>query len=401
MKEFENVATVEGSAKWKNAIHRNEKMYLPTYGDNTMRTDFDRDYTRVINTRAYRRLKNKTQVFFAPKNDHICTRMEHVMLVESISHTISNYLGLNNELTKAIAIAHDIGHSPFGHQGEYAISEITQREFGEKFWHEKNGVHLVDNLELLPDYAGKLRNLNLTYAVRDGIISHCGEVTDKGLLPREEAIDLSEYKTVNQFNPYTWEGCVVKMSDTIAYIGRDIEDAEKMNLLSEKEIEKFNKIIEDVKLQNSNIINYFVVDLCNNSNIKDGLRFSDKAFETLKSIKEFNYKQIYKNVKISPSIRYFRLVINEIFYTLKNEFAGKNTIKNLKKMKRYYPNLSSEFIEWLSRYSNIEERDTNIYRNKLLYDLSNLEDYERAIIDYISGMTDQYIINVYNEIVSF
>lgn len=401
MKEFENVATVEGSAKWKNAIHRNEKMYLPTYGDNTMRTDFDRDYTRVINTRAYRRLKNKTQVFFAPKNDHICTRMEHVMLVESISHTISNYLGLNNELTKAIAIAHDIGHSPFGHQGEYAISEITQREFGEKFWHEKNGVHLVDNLELLPDYAGKLRNLNLTYAVRDGIISHCGEVTDKGLLPREEAIDLSEYKTVNQFNPYTWEGCVVKISDTIAYIGRDIEDAEKMNLLSEKEIEKFNKIIEDVKLQNSNIINYFVVDLCNNSNIKDGLRFSDKAFETLKSIKEFNYKQIYKNVKISPSIRYFRLVINEIFYTLKNEFAGKNTIKNLKKMKRYYPNLSSEFIEWLSRYSNIEERDTNIYRNKLLYDLSNLEDYERAIIDYISGMTDQYIINVYNEIVSF
>ena len=401
MKEFENVATVEGSAKWKNAIHRNEKMYLPTYGDNTMRTDFDRDYTRVINTRVYRRLKNKTQVFFAPKNDHICTRMEHVMLVESISHTISNYLGLNNELTKAIAIAHDIGHSPFGHQGEYAISEITQREFGEKFWHEKNGVHLVDNLELLPDYAGKLRNLNLTYAVRDGIISHCGEVTDKGLLPREEAIDLSEYKTVNQFNPYTWEGCVVKISDTIAYIGRDIEDAEKMNLLSEKEIEKFNKIIEDVKLQNSNIINYFVVDLCNNSNIKDGLRFSDKAFETLKSIKEFNYKQIYKNVKISPSIRYFRLVINEIFYTLKNEFAGKNTIKNLKKMKRYYPNLSSEFIEWLSRYSNIEERDTNIYRNKLLYDLSNLEDYERAIIDYISGMTDQYIINVYNEIVSF
>lgn len=401
MKKFENVATVEGSAKWKNAIHRNEEMYLPTYGDNTMRTDFDRDYTRVINTRAYRRLKNKTQVFFAPKNDHICTRMEHVMLVESISHTISNYLGLNNELTKAIAIAHDIGHSPFGHQGEYAISEITQREFGEKFWHEKNGVHLVDNLELLPDYAGNLKNLNLTYAVRDGIISHCGEVTDKGLLPREEAIDLSEYKTVNQFNPYTWEGCVVKMSDTIAYIGRDIEDAEKMNLLSEKEIEKFNKIIEDVKLQNSNIINYFVVDLCNNSNIKDGLRFSDKAFETLKSIKEFNYKQIYKNAKISPSIRYFRLVINEIFYTLKNEFAGKNTIKNLKKMKRYYPNLSSEFIEWLSRYSNIEERDTNIYKNKLLYDLSNLEDYERAIVDYISGMTDQYIINVYNEIVSF
>lgn len=399
MKKFESVATTEKSPKWENAIKRENVLYTPSYGDNTMRTEFDRDYTRVINSRAYRRLRNKTQVFFAPRNDHICTRIEHVTLVESIAHTISEYLGLNCELTKAIATAHDIGHSPFGHQGEYILSEISQREFGKKFWHEKNGVRLVDNLELLPDYDGNLRNMNLTYAVRDGIISHCGEVTEKGLKPREEAIDLEQYNRANEYAPYTWEGCVVKIADTIAYIGRDIEDAKIMNLLSEREIAQFDKIIEDVKIQNSNLINYFVVDLCNNSNLEKGLTFSNKVYETMKLILEFNYKKIYKNSKIAPSIRYFKVVINELYYTLKNEFDGINTLKRLKKMKRYYPNLSLEFADWLSNYIETEDREN--HKNKIVYDLNKIEDYENAIIDYISGMTDQYIISVYNEIVSF
>lgn len=401
MKKFENFATVEGSNKWKNAIERKEKLYTPVYGTDTMRTEFDRDYTRVINSHAYRRLRNKTQVFFAPKNDHICTRMEHVNLVESISHTISNYLGLNNELTKAIAISHDLGHSPFGHQGENILSEIAKREYDGEFWHEKNGVHFVDDLELLPDYNGKLRNLNLTYAVRDGIISHCGEVTDKGLKPREEAIDLCQYERANQFAPFTWEGCVVKISDTIAYIGRDIEDAKERNLLLDREIERFNKIIEDVKIQNTNLINYFVVDLCNNSNIENGLKFSDKAYEKMELLKNFNYEKIYRSPKIAPSIRYFKVVINEVFYTLRNEFDEKNTIRNLKKLKRYYPILSEEFINWLANYTDIDERDSENYENKIVYNISELKDYERAIIDYISGMTDQYIISTYNEIVSF
>lgn len=401
MKKFENFATVEGSKKWKKAIERKEKLYTPVYGTDTMRTEFDRDYTRVINSHAYRRLRNKTQVFFAPKNDHICTRMEHVNLVESISHTISNYLGLNNELTKAIAISHDVGHSPFGHQGENILSEIAKREYGEEFWHEKNGVHFVDNLELLPDYNGKLRNLNLTYAVRDGIISHCGEVTEKGLKPREEAIDLYKYERANQFMPFTWEGCVVKIADTIAYIGRDIEDAKARNLLLDREIERFNKIIEDVKIQNTNLINYFVVDLCNNSSIEDGLKFSDEAFKKMELLKDFNYEKIYRSSKIAPSIRYFKVVINEVFYTLRNEFDGKNTVRNLKKLKRYYPILSEEFVSWLANYAEIDERISENYRNKIIYNITDLKDYEKAIIDYISGMTDQYIISTYNEIVSF
>ena len=402
MKKFEEVATFENSEKWKNSIKREEKLYNPMYGKNNMRTEFDRDYTRILNSDAYRRLKHKTQVFFAPQNDHICTRIEHVNLVDSISHTVANFLGLNTELTKAIATAHDIGHSPFGHQGERILSEISEREFGETFWHEKNGLHFVDRIELLKDYEGINRNLDLTYAVRDGIISHCGEVDDNGLKPRDEYIDLTkEYTYPNEYSPYTWEGCVVKVADKISYIGRDIEDAKKMKLLSDKDIEKIDKMTEHVTINNTSIINYLVVDLCKNSSVSKGINFSREAFNTMNVIKKFNYDKIYKNEKIQPTIRYFKVLMTEIFYTLKKEWNGKNTIFNLKRMKRYYPTLSYEFVRWLSEYCETDDRDYKKYANKIVYDLENIDDYSRAIIDYMSGMTDNYIVSVYNEIVSF
>lgn len=402
MKKFESVATVENSPKWEKAIKREEVLYAPKYGSTTMRTEFDRDYTRILNCNAYKRLKHKTQVFFAPENDHICTRIEHVNLVESISHTIANYLGLNTELAKAIAIAHDIGHTSFGHQGEKIMSTISEREYHEKFWHARNGLDFVDNLELLKDYEGIKRNLDLTYAVRDGIISHSGFVDPNGLKPRDEFIDLEkEFQRSGQYNPFTWEGCVVKIADNISYIGRDIEDAKIMKLLSESDIKTIDKYTENVKINNSNITNYLVVDLCENSSIEEGLKFSDEAKETMRLISKFNQEKIYKNDKISPTIRYFTVLMSEIFYTLKREFNGEKTIHNLKKMGRYYPMLSEEFIGWLSNYSLIKERVSSEYKNKIIYDLNNLEDYERAIISYMSGMTDNYIVKVYNEIVSF
>lgn len=401
MKKFEAVQMNENNEKWKKAIHREEKMYNPVFGVKTMRTDFDRDYTRVLNCNAYKRLKHKTQVFFAPKNDHICTRIEHVNLVESISHTISNHLGLNLELTKAIAIAHDIGHSPFGHQGEHILSNISEREYGEKFWHAKNGLHYVDDLELLKDYVDVKRNLNLTYAVRDGIVAHSGEPDRNGLKPRDKAIDLSTFKRSGEFTPYTWEGCVVKIADNISYMGRDIEDAIQMNLLTEKDVEKFDKLIEKVRISNSNIINYLVVDLCENSSVENGLKFSDEAFDIIYQIKQFNNEKIYKHDKIKPTIRYFTVIINELFYALRNEFNGKNTVKNLKKMKRYYPVLASEFVSWLSNYAVTEDRYEKLYANKIVYNLENLEDYNRAIVDYMSGMTDIYIVKIYNELINY
>lgn len=152
----------ENNSKWNNIINRESPLYSR---GNDIRSEFERDYTRIIHSLAFRRMKHKTQVFFSPINDHICTRMEHVILVESISDTIANYLGLNARLTKAIAVAHDIGHSPFGHQGEKILSEISEKDIGRKFWHERNGMEMVDKIILLEDDKQNLQNLNLTYAV--------------------------------------------------------------------------------------------------------------------------------------------------------------------------------------------------------------------------------------------
>lgn len=332
-KKFEKEAMLESNPKWKQAILRESELQNRTFGDAPMRTEFDRDYTRIINCNAYRRLKHKTQVFFAPKNDHICTRIEHVNLVESISNTIANFLGLNTELTKAIAVAHDIGHSPFGHQGERILSSIAEREYNGKFWHGGNGLHYVDDLELLRDANGVKRNLSLTYAVRDGILGHCGEPAIGGQKPREEIVDLNEFSHSNKYQPYTWEGCVVKIADNISYLGRDLEDAKEMKLLTDRDINNFDKSIEEIRLNNSSIIGYLTSDLCQNSSLEEGLKFSTQANDIMQKIKQFNNEKIYKNEKIQPTIRYFKVVMNEIFYLLKNEYNGTSTVKNIRKLK--------------------------------------------------------------------
>jgi len=146
--KFKQVSANPENPKWNNMISRENELYKR---ENDMRSEFERDYTRIIHSSAYRRLKHKTQVFFSPTSDHVCTRIEHVNHVESISYTIAKYLGLNTELTKAIATAHDLGHSPFGHEGERILSQICKRDIGENFWHEKNGLNFVDNIEVLED----------------------------------------------------------------------------------------------------------------------------------------------------------------------------------------------------------------------------------------------------------
>ena len=397
-KKLEEVAMFENNPKWENSISRVYDMYEPIYKD---RSEFDRDYTRVINCNAYRRLKHKTQVFFSPKNDHICTRLEHVNHVESISNSIANYLGLNSELTRTIAVSHDLGHSPFGHKGEEILSEISEREFGERFWHGWNGKHLVDDLELLQDVDNVSRNLNLTYAVRDGIIGHCGSPRVSGQKPRDEFIDLNDFTYSNKYYPYTWEGCVVKIADNISYLGRDLEDAIEMKLINRRDINLIDRSIEKIRLNNTSIIGYLVKDLCENSTLEDGLKFSDEAYEIMEKIKQFNYKKIYNNEKIQPTTRYFKVLMNEIFYTLKKEYAGMNTIDNIYKLKRYYPELSDGFSGWLEKYTNSDKKDTEKYDNKIVYDLNNEKDYYRSIIDYIAGMTDQYVVRIYGELISF
>lgn len=393
---FKNYSANENNPKWQNMIKREKEIYKRK---NDLRSDFERDYTRIIHCNAYRRLKHKTQVFFSPENDHICTRIEHVMHVESISYTIAKYLGLNTELTKAIATAHDIGHSPFGHEGERILSEISKKEIGESFWHERNGLEYVDKIELLEDINKNKQNLNLTYAVRDGIISHCGEIDENKLKPREEYIDLKEYTMPNQFAPYTWEGCVVKVADKISYLGRDIEDAITIGILDEN-LEELSQILKSKQvINNTIIINHLVQDLCTNSSPESGLCFSEETFNLVKEIKAFNYKNIYLSERIKPGRRYFNLVINEIYNTLKSAYDGKNTIAKFEKMKKVYPTVFEGFEQWLSNYWNLQ-RD-NSFQNDIIINVENEKDFSKAIIYYISGMTDNFAINEYNKIIGF
>ena len=401
MKKFENYAATQKNPNWDNIIKRETPLYKR---NNDIRDDFERDYTRIIHCNAYKRLKHKTQVFFSPENDHICTRIEHVTHVESISYTIAKYLGLNTELTKAISVAHDLGHSPFGHEGERILSEISKSDLGYPFWHEKNGLNFVDNIELLEDNNKYMQNLDLTYAVRDGIISHCGEIDENCIKPRCEFINLNDYTYPNEFAPYTWEACVVKIADKISYICRDIEDAITLGILDEHVDELFallNITAENEQINNTIIINNLIHDLCENSSPEKGLCFSKNSLELLDKIKEFNYKNIYSSKRIKPSTRYFSVVINEIYNLLKSAYNGKNTLENLTILNKTYPKLLYSFTEFIYNYYDFGNRETSKLKNKVLFSINNEKDYYQAIVYYISGMTDNFAIESYNEIIHF
>ena len=394
---FESVSANPNNPKWNNIISRTNPLYSR---ENDVRSESERDFNRIIHSNAYRRLKHKTQVFFSPQNDHICTRIEHVNLVESISYTLSHYLGLNEELTRAIAVSHDLGHAPFGHKGEKVLNEICKRDLNTSFWHEKNGLYFVDNIELLEDYEGYKQNLNLTYGVRDGIVSHCGEINENSVFPRNDFIDLSHYEYPNQFAPYTWEACVVKIADKISYIGRDIEDAITLGLLDEHLEELYSLIgVRDVTINNTVIINNLIYDLCKNSSPANGLCFSNSSLEIMNKIKDFNYKYIYFNDILKPSDNYFEVVIYQIYNTLKNLYNGNDTYSVFDKYKKFYPNLLNSFSDWLNNFSTLSGR--NKLKNKILFDMSIPENYYFAIICYISGMTDKFAIDIYNEIIGF
>ena len=397
--DFKNVSANPNNPKWENMISRIKPLYNR---GNDIRSDFERDYTRIIHSTAYRRLKHKTQVFFSPENDHICTRIEHVNHVDSISYTISNYFHLNTELTKAISVGHDLGHSPFGHQGEKILSDISKKYIDESFWHEKNGLDFVDKIELLEDDTKNKKNLNLTYAVRDGIISHCGEVNENGIKPREEFINLEDYTKPNQFAPYSWEACVVKIADKISYIGRDIEDAITLGILDDQLDELYELLqftVPSKTINNTFIINALVYDLCENSSVENGLKFSNEAVEFMDKIKDFNYKNIYFSEVMKPSNRYFELVLTEIFQTLLKFYKSKDTLKELDKYEKYYPNLIQSFKDWLSTYWNIGTKEN--LKNDVIFDIENKKDYCKGILYYISGMTDNFAIDTYNEIIGF
>lgn len=335
-----------------------------------VRSDYYRDATAILHSSAFRRLKHKTQVFFAPSNDHICTRVEHVLHVASISQTICRAMGLDDEMAWAIGLGHDLGHTPFGHIGEQIISGITEREGLGVFEHELNSLRVVDFIA----------HLNLTYAVRDGIISHCGEHFVRTLSPTHEVKNLSEIKTKSGIMPATWEGCVVRLSDQIAYMGRDFEDACRLGIIKQSQLpEKCRKMLGAT---NGEIINTLVEDIISNSMKEGVIGFTEDIFETVVEMKEFNYKNIYLSPILQGYKKYYCRLINLIFDYLTDLYkeAGLDPAK----YKSEGNMLAAGFYNYVQ-----ERRDS--------YFTSDGSD-KRLVIDYIAGMSDNFTIDCASEI---
>lgn len=196
---------------------------------------------------------------------------------------------------------------------------------------------------------------------------------------------------------------MVKISDKISYISRDIEDAILLGLL-DNSLEELHEILKFEKkaiINNSVIINKLIFDLCTNSNPEDGLIFSDESLQLLDNIKAFNYKNIYYSDKVLASEKYFELVLTQIFEILKSAYDKENTLENLNKMKKNYNSVVTPFIKWINCYWNLTDRENTNLQNKVLFDINNEKDYLKAIIYYISGMTDNYAIECYNNIIGF
>ncbi len=344
-----------------------------TEREEDIRGAYFRDQTAIIHSLPFRRLKNKTQVFFAPENDHICTRIEHVLHVSTISATICKGLGLDVELAQAIALGHDLGHAPFGHSGEKILDRLNQNNGG--FVHELHGLRIVDQLSRY----GK--GLNLTYAVRDGIVSHYGEEFTQSIEPSGDKKKLSQLDERGTA-PTTYEGCVVRMSDKIAYFGRDIEDAIKAELIEEEDIP--NNVRGELGTKNGEIIDVFVKDLISWSKKNDRIGFSQKRFELMQDLKQFNYSRIYGHQRLQQYSQHAEVILSILFEHLLG--------------------LMEEFGRDYARYM---ESDIPLDRRFGDY-LLGLDDFygveepfnpQQIALDYIAGMTDKYSLKAAKEVI--
>ena len=342
-----------------------------------VRPAFCHDADRIIHSKAYTRYIDKTQVFSFFDNDHITHRVLHVQLVSKIARMIGRCLKLNEDLIEAIALAHDLGHVPYGHDGERYLNSICQKKNLGCFCHNAQSVKFLMELEK------NGRGLNLSLQVLDGVLAHNGEILQSHYEPQRDktfAQFLDEYnkcftdkKFSAKITPMTLEGCVVRISDIIAYIGRDIEDAITLRLISREEIpDDVREVLGDT---NSLIINSLTSDIILNSYEKPYLCISDRIYEALQKLMEFNYTRIYKN----PSIKDEDSKLRNMFSVL---------------YEKYYQQLMSG------------DRSAEIYRDFLdSYDPAYFEKYHtqgmegRIVIDYISGMTDRYFNDCFTKFI--
>ncbi len=323
------------------------------------------DADRILHSRAYTRYIDKTQVFYLIRNDHITHRVLHVQLVSKIARTIGRFLGLNEDLIEAIALGHDIGHTPFGHDGERFLSILCQGAGIGYFMHNVQSIQFLDRLER------KGRGWNLCLQTLDGILCHDGEIHNQVLQPHaDKSFDtLAREMAAKKVDPgyvlvpMTLEGCVVRMADTVAYIGRDLEDAIRLDVIKRSDVPMDVAAI----LGNSNgtIVYNLVTDIIRHSYQKPFLAFSDEISHALKKLKDFNLDRIYLN----PRIKQYSETIRTLF-----EFLFDKYMKDLESQ-RLSSKIFSGFLSDMSAEYVETHHPAEIVR------------------DFMAGMTDRYFLH--------
>ena len=329
--------------------------------DEDIRAPFFRDVDRIIHALSYARYADKTQVYSFKENDHISERMLHVQLVSKVARTIGRALNLNCDLIEAIALGHDVGHTPLGHVGESLLNEISLRELGEYFAHNIQGVRHYMEVE------NHGEGLNLTLQVLDGIMCHNGEMLSNIYVPVKKTKDefLIQYKnayhdlkTSSHNHPMTLEGCVVRISNIIGYIGRDIEDAIELGKFQRDELPA--SITNILGNTNSQIMNTVILDIIENSLSKPYIAMSEEVYHALFRLKKFNGEHIYSKSVTKKDVAYYREGMNKLYHTYLNDINQHNLSSIIYTI----------FLDFQSsRYLN----STND---------------KRKVIDFIAGMTD-------------
>ncbi len=337
------------------------------------RGPYSRDRDHILYSGSFRRYIGKTQVIYsaASFDEQLSNRSIHTLQVSQIARTIGKALKLNLDLIEAIALGHDLGHTPFGHDGEEILQEICQEKDIDLFFHNVHSLRIVDKL------ADACKGMNLTFQVRDGILSHDGEINEKYLKPdrnKTEADLINYYRKKSQGEqvftvPATLEGCVVRMSDAISYVGQDFEDAIRVGILKKEELPEGIK--EDLGESNTDIINSLVTDIIINSYNRDEIIYSSNIAERVFELKQFNTERIYK----SPKLKGKKTKLKAAFKFLFEKF-----LSDLNRGEEE----SLIFKEWVF---NRGEKKGADYVNSCLP--------EQVVVDYIASMTDRYFNNTY------
>ncbi len=333
------------------------------------RQAFSLDADRILHSRAYTRYIDKTQVFYLIPNDHITHRVLHVQLVSKIARTIGRFLDLNEDLIEAIALGHDIGHTPFGHEGEQYLSRLCRDAGIGHFLHNVQSIQFLDRVER------KGQGWNLCLQTLDGILCHDGEIHNQRLAPDPEK-DFATFETEiaakkndpdHALIPMTTEGCVVRMADTIAYIGRDLEDAIRLNLLDRREIPA--AIVRILGNTNGTIVYRLVTDVIQNSHGDRFIAFSPEISEALRALKAFNLERIYRNPKSKAQAKNIENLFGELFARCLDDLETRNRASEI-----YSGFLADMSADYAANHSSAE-----------------------IVRDYIAGMTDRYFLHQFPE----